>query len=100
MSLTMVIHRPDAATDGVADMRAAMRDAVWEVADAHWALSDDTMLVSCDLSPAYLLAHFEQSLSRRGFASAGLLLVTTIGPRAAWRGLPAEAESWLHDTIG
>ena len=99
MSLALVIHRPDARAEEAAGMRTAVRDAVWEVADAHWALSEDILLVSCDLSPDYLLDHFRRGLARRGYADGGLLFVTSIGPRAAWQGLPREAAAWLADTL-
>lgn len=107
MTLSLVLHRPEvgplnAMPDpeaGAAAMRAAVRDAVWEVADAHWVLGHDAMLVSTDLSPTYLLSHFKRALTHRGFTEAGLLLVTTVGPKAAWTGLPAEAEGWLRDVL-
>jgi hypothetical protein len=106
MSLSLVIHRPDRVptttkpdAGGIDVMRAAVRDAVWEVADAHWALGDDAILVSTDLSPSYLVSHFRRALARRGFAETGLLLVTSVGPKAAWSGLPAEAEGWLREVL-
>lgn len=80
-------------------MRQAVRDAVWEVADAHWALGGDSILVSTDLSPDYLVSHFRRALARRGFDETGLLLVTTVGPKAAWAGLPSEAEGWLQEVL-
>jgi len=73
---------------------------VWEVADAHWAVGDDAILVSTDLSPDYLVQHFRRALRRRGFGETGLLLVTSIGPKAAWAGLTPDAEAWLHDVLG
>ncbi len=99
MSLSLLIHRPDAPAETAEGMRAALRDAVWEVAEAHWALGGDAILVSSDLSPDYLLNHFRRALGRRGFAEPGLLLVTSIGPRAAWTGMPTEAEAWLRDAL-
>ena len=100
MSLALVIHRPDAPAEDAAGMRMAVRDAVWEVADAHWALSEDTLLVSCDLSPGYLVDHFRRALARRGYDDGGLLFVTQVGPRAAWQGLPRDAAAWLRDILG
>jgi hypothetical protein len=108
MTLSLVIHRPEPAdaapagpeAGGVVAMRAALRDAVWEVADAHWAVGDDAILVSTDLSPDYLVQHFRRALRRRGFGETGLLLVTSIGPKAAWAGLTPDAEAWLHDVLG
>ena len=108
MTLSLVIHRPEPAdaapagpdAGGLPAMRTALRDAVWEVADAHWALGDDAILVSTDLSPDYLVQHFRRALRRRGFAETGLLLVTAVGPKAAWAGLTPEAEAWLHDVLG
>lgn len=105
MTLSLVIHRPEGAANApiaanVAEaIRGAVRDAVWEVADAHWALGEDAILVSTDLSPDYLLSHFKRALARRGFEDGGLLLVSSVGPRAAWTGLPAEAEAWLRDAL-
>ena len=107
MTLWFVIHRPeegDAGTpapsaEAASAMRSAVRDAMWEIADAHWALGQDAALVSTDLSPDYLVEHFRRALARRGFDSPGLLLVATAGPRAAWCGLPPEADAWLRETM-
>ncbi|NGM20267.1 hypothetical protein G3576_09600 [Roseomonas stagni] len=107
MSLSLVIHRPDAAdaegaspeAGGAEGMRKAVRDAIWEVADAHWAVADDSILVSTDLSPSYLVSHFQRALARRGFRRTGLLLVTTVGPKASWAGLPPDSEAWLRDML-
>lgn len=99
MTLSLLIHRPEGSAEKVEEMRAALRDAVWEVAEAHWALGGDAVLVSSDVSPDYLLDHFRRALGRRGFASAGLLMVVGVGPRAAWTGLPAEAETWLREAL-
>lgn len=104
MTLSIVIHRPEGATDLPPDaasegMRVAVRDAVWEIADAHWALGSDAILVSTDLSPDYMLSHFRRALARRGYEESGLLLVSTVGPKAAWSGLPDEAEGWLKDVL-
>ncbi|MBU8545080.1 MULTISPECIES: hypothetical protein [Roseomonadaceae] len=101
MTLSIVIHRPDAGPDAdeASTMRAAVRDAVWEIADAHWTLGEDAILVSTDLSPDYMLSHFRRALARRGFDRTGLLLVTGVGPRAAWSELPVEAEGWLRDVL-
>lgn len=100
MALSLVIHRPE--SDGPhqdAEMRAALRDAVWEVAEAHWTLGEDTVLVSCDLSPDYLVDHFRRAMARRGFEEPGLLLVSSLGPRAAWTGLPPGAAEWLAERL-
>jgi hypothetical protein len=104
MTLSIVIHRPEGASDGPADaevegMRLAVRDAVWEIADAHWALGNDAILVSTDLSPDYMLSHFQRALARRGYPESGFLLVSSVGPKAAWSGLPTEAEGWLRDVL-
>lgn len=105
MTLSIVIHRPesDPAGDPPADqaeaMRQAVRDAVWEIADAHWAIGSDAILVSTDLSPAYMVSHFRRALSRRGFDRTGHLLVTSVGPKAAWSDLPDEADDWLKETL-
>ena len=100
MTLHLVIHRPDAApgTEAEGAIRAAMRDAVWEVADSHWSPCDEALLVSTDLSPDYLLAHFRKALAQRGHAEPGMLFVVPVGQAAAWSGLPADAEAWLSET--
>lgn len=100
MTLHLVIHRPDAATGSPAEeaIRTALREAVWEVADSHWAPSDEVMLVSTDLSPDYLLAHFTKGLARRGHAEPGILAVVPVGATAAWSGLPPEAATWIAET--
>ena len=58
MTLWFVIHRPEEAADGAppgpeaaATMRGAVRDAMWEIADTHWAMGEDAFLVATDLSP-------------------------------------------------
>jgi len=106
LTLSIVIHRPESGPDAPAGgeaeaeaMRMAVRDAVWEIADAHWTMGSDAILVSTDLSPDYVLSHFRRALARRGFDQTGLLLVTGVGPRAAWSGLPEEAEGWLKDVL-
>ncbi len=103
MTLLLVIHRPEGLPEGhpgsLAEMRAAVRDAIWEVADAHWALGEDSVLVSTDLSPSYMVSHFQRALKRRGYTESGLLVVTSVGPKAAWSGLPPEAEAWLRDAL-
>jgi hypothetical protein len=99
MSLSLLIHRPEGSAETVEEARAALRDAVWEVAEAHWSLGGDAVLVSSDLSPDYLLDHFRRALSRRGVPSPGLLMVASVGPRAAWTGLPPEAATWLREAL-
>jgi hypothetical protein len=99
MTLHLVIHRPDAAegSDAEAAIRTALRDAVWEVADSHWAPCDEAVLVSTDLSPDYLLAHFRQALAQRGHGEPGMLLVVPVGQASAWSGMPADAEAWMAE---
>lgn len=104
MTLSIVIHRPESAPTSIPPeaaeaMRLAVGDAVWEIADAHWTMGSDAILVSTDLSPNYILSHFRRALARRGFDQTGLLLVTRVGPRAAWSDLPEEAEGWLKDVL-
>lgn len=100
MTLHLVIHRPDAPTGSEAEaaIRAALREAVWEVADSHWTPCDEVLLVSTDLSPDYLLSHFRKGLARRGHPAPGLLAVVKVGEDAAWHGLPAEAADWIAET--
>jgi hypothetical protein len=98
MTLALVVHHPEPAADAP-EMRTALRDAVWEVADAHWALGQDAILAACDLSPEYLVDHFRRAMARRGFADPGLLLVVPVTPRSAWAGLPREAEGWIRETL-
>ncbi|WP_372623676.1 hypothetical protein [Falsiroseomonas sp.] len=99
MTLHLVIHRPDAAegSTGETAIRAALSDAVWEVADSHWAPCKEAVLVSTDLSPDYLLAHFRQALAQRGHTDPGMLLVVPVGPTASWSGMPADAEAWIAE---
>lgn len=105
MTLHLVIHRPEAAPGSAAEeeIRRALRDAVWEVADSHWTPGGEqlgeAMFVSCDLSPDYLVSHFRRSLARRGFAEAGMLVVTQLGERTAWTGVPDDAAVWIRDTL-
>lgn len=97
MGLSLLLHRPD-DTDPKA-VRETLRDAVWEVADAHWAISHDAVLISSDLSPEYLVDHFRRAVARRDQRITGMLIVTAIGPRAAWLGLPPEADAWLREGL-
>lgn len=98
MGLHLILHRPE-GTDAAAE-RDALRDAVWEVADTHWAASDEAILLSSDLSPAYLIDHFRSALGRRDLRISGMLIVTAVGPRAAWAGLGPDADTWLRDALG
>jgi hypothetical protein len=102
MTLHLVVHRPDEPAGSEAEglIRAALRDAVWEVAESHWAPGGpggEAVLVSSDLSPDYLVSHFRRAMARRGFASPGLLLVVQVGERAAWAGLPPDTASWVKE---
>lgn len=97
MTLALVLHQPPA--DAEPEIRAALRDAVWEVAEAHWALGDESLIIACDLSADYLLSHFSRAMARRGFADPGLVLVVPVSPRSAWKGLPPEAAAWLRDGL-
>jgi len=101
MTLHLVVHRPEEppGSDAEAAVRAALRDAVWELADSHWAPNEETMLVSTDLSPDYILTHFRNFLARRGFAQPGMLLVVPIGEAAAWSGLPEDARRWMEEVL-
>ncbi len=94
MPLHLVIHRPPSpGTEGEA-CRAALREAVWEVAESHWAPGDEAVLVSSDLSSDYLLSHFRRSLARRGFDDPGMLIVAATS-HIAMHGLPREAQDWI-----
>ncbi|HEV7268875.1 MAG TPA: hypothetical protein VGN83_28810 [Falsiroseomonas sp.] len=99
MTLHLVIHRPDAAEGSTAEaaIRSALLDAVWEVAESHWAPCKEVVLVSTDLSPDYLLAHFRQALAQRGHGEPGMLLVAPVGPATAWCGMPADVEAWMAE---
>ncbi len=101
MTLHLVIHRPAAPAGGEPEAaeRTALREAVWEVADSHWAPTEETLMVSCDLSAAYLLSHFKVALARRGHADPGFLLVVPMGAEAAWTGLPQDGEAWIKDLL-
>jgi hypothetical protein len=103
MTLHLVVHRPNepAGSEAEALVRAALRDAVWEVADSHWApggAEGEAVLVSSDLSPDYLVSHFRRATARRGFPDAGLLMVVQVGERAAWAGIGSETGRWIEET--
>jgi hypothetical protein len=101
MTLHLVIHRPataDGSEDAAAE-RQALQEAVWEVADSHWAPTEEALVVSCDLSPAYLLSHFQAGLARRGHKQPGLLLVVPMGREVAWMGLPPDGEAWMREAL-
>ncbi|WP_270936142.1 hypothetical protein [Falsiroseomonas oryzae] len=97
MALYLVIHRPDEAAGSAADTasRAALRDAVWEVADSHWAPTEEATLVSTDLSADYLLAHFRSGMARRGYKEPGLVMVVPMRDGAAFAGLPEDGAAWI-----
>ncbi len=97
MTLHLVVHRPEETPGSETDaaLRAALRDAIWEVAESHWSPGGDVVFASSDLSPEYLVAHFRRSLARRGFPEAGMLVVTPLGEKAAWSGMPADVEAWI-----
>jgi hypothetical protein len=101
MTLHLVFHRPDdpAGSTEEAAVRAALRETVWEVADSHWAVGEEALLVSTDLSPHYLLSHFRRGVARRGHASAGVLLVVPVASNAAWSGLPEDAAEWVKSLL-
>ena len=101
MTLQLVIHHPDhpAGSAAAAAERDALRDAAWEVADSHWAPSDEALLVSTDLSAEYLLAHFRAGLARRGHPAPGMLLILPLGATAAWSGMPPDADAWLRAAL-
>jgi transposase InsO family protein len=94
MPLHLVIHCPPSQDAAGEACRTALREAVWEVAESHWAPSDEAVLVSSDLSSDYLLSHFRRSLARRGFEDPGVLIVAAT-QRLATHGLPQEAQDWI-----
>jgi hypothetical protein len=99
MTLHLVIHRPDAAPGSASEaaIRTALRDAVWEVADSHWSPCEEALLVSTDLSPDYLLAHFRAALEQRGHPGHGMLFVVPVSEAAALAGLPEDAAAWIAE---
>ena len=101
MTLHLVIHRPAAAegSEAAAAERHALHEAVWEVADSHWAPTEEALMVSCDLSPAYLLSHFKTGLARRGHKEPGLLLVVPMGKEVAWLNLPQDGAAWMREAL-
>jgi len=99
MTLILLIHRPEADTAVEHDMRAAVRDAIWEVADAHWEVGPDVVLAATDLSPSYLVQHFQRAAARRGYPDPGSLMVVPITPKTAWIGLPPAAEHWVREVL-
>ena len=105
MTLHLVIHRPEApaGSEAEAAMRAALRDAVWEAAESHWVpggeVLGEALLVSTDLSPDYLLAHFRRGMARRGFPDPGMILVVQASDRLAHTGIAADAEGWIRGAL-
>ena len=97
MALVLVLHDPDGDRAVASEMRVALRDAIWEVADAHWALSESAVIAATDLSPDYLLSHFSRAIARRGHKAPGQLLIVPIGERSVFAGLPEQAANWVHD---
>jgi hypothetical protein len=101
MTLHLVVHQPEpnADPDVVEEIRATLADAVWEVAESHWAPAEETMLVSSDLSADYLLAHFRRALSRRGVTEPGFLIVAPIAERPALLGAPPAVKAWMAEAL-
>jgi hypothetical protein len=101
MALHLVLHQsaPTGRRDDAEDIRIALQDAVWEVAESHWAAGNETLLVSSDLSSDYLLSHFRRALTRRGIPQPAFLLVAPLGERPAMIGVPADAEGWMEDAF-
>lgn len=93
MALHLVVFQPEPPVDGelAADIRAVLTDAVWEVAESHWAPAETTLLVSTDVSADYLLAHFRRALARRGLPEPGCLIVAPLGERPAMLGATSAA---------
>ncbi len=100
MTLHLVVHQAAAAAGSDAERaeRAALAEAVWEVADSHWAAGPDALLVSTDLTPAYLTRHFRSGLARRGFPKAGMLIIVPVTAPAAFTGMPADVGQWVEET--
>ncbi|WP_137177175.1 hypothetical protein [Roseomonas sp. AR75] len=99
MTLHLVVHRPAAEGEAAEAERAALQEAVWEVADSHWAPAEGALLVSCDLSAAYLVSHFRGGMARRGHKEPGLLMVVPMNAESAWLGLPEDGEEWVRGAL-
>jgi hypothetical protein len=101
MALHLVLHQPapSACREDAEDIRVALLDAVWEVAESHWAAGSESLLVSSDLSSDYLLAHFRGSLTRRGIPQPAFLLVAPLASRPAMIGVPSDAEGWMEEAF-
>jgi hypothetical protein len=99
MTLHLVVHKAAGAAGSDAERaeRAALVEAVWEVADSHWGAAAEALLISTDLSPDYLTRHFRTGLARRGFPKAGLLIVVPVTSAAAFSGLPEDAAAWVAE---
>lgn len=99
MTLHLVVHQAAAAAGSDAERaeRAALAEAIWEVADSHWAAGPDALLVSTDLTPAYLTQHFRSGLARRGFPKAGMLIVVPVTSPAAFSGMPEDVAQWVDE---
>jgi hypothetical protein len=92
--LALVIHDLPAGSDPA----KAMFDAIYEIAPEHWPISDGALLAATGVSPAYLRDHLRRALKAGGY-QAGIMLVTRLGDKAAWSGLPPEGEAWLREMI-
>ena len=53
MSLILVTHHPaePPGSPAATACRAALRDAVWDVAESLWAVGEEALLAASDLSP-------------------------------------------------
>jgi hypothetical protein len=92
--LALVIHDLPAGSAAV----KAMLDAIYEIAPEHWPMTDGALLADTGVSPAYLRDHLLRAL-KAGAHQTGMMLVTRLGEKAAWSGLPADGEAWLREAI-
>ncbi len=95
MSLALVIHDLPAGSTAA----KVMFDAIYEIAPAHWAVTEGAVLAETEVSPTYLRDHLRRALQVKG-EPACLLLVSRIGTNAVWSNLGSDGEAWLRDTLG
>ena len=94
MPLALVIHDLPAGSAAV----KALFDAIYEIAPAHWPMSEGALLAATGVSAAYLRDHLLRALRAQGHR-AGMMLVTRLGEQAAWANVPAEGETWLREMM-
>jgi hypothetical protein len=97
MKLVLLLHRADRGAAEAAARRAAIEAAIWEVAESHWAVSEEAVVLACDLSADYLLRHFRRALAEAGLDGTGWLLLAPLRGPPRGHGLPRDIAAWLRE---